>query len=156
MGASLAFAGVTAGCARQPSESIFPYVKPPEELIPGVPSYFATSHVSDGYATGVLVESHMGRPTKMEGNPGHPSSLGTTAAQTQARTADLAKQQGEFGLAQSQTGLQTANLNAGFMFNQRGSSRRLVGGARRSAGAVGSVVQFRCVDFSCWANARRH
>ncbi len=64
-------------------------------------------------------------------------------AQTQARTADLAKQQGEFGLGQSQTGLQTANLNAGFMFNQLGSSRRLVGGARRSVGAVGSVVQFR-------------
>lgn len=89
MGASLALAGVTSGCARQPDESIFPYVRQPEEFIPGKPTYFASTHVNGGYAHGVLVESHMGRPTKIEGLPGHPASLGRTNAQTQASVLDM-------------------------------------------------------------------
>lgn len=89
MGASLALAGVTSGCSRQPNESIFPYVKAPEEFIPGRPTYFASSFVNGGYANGVLLESHMGRPTKVEGLPGHPASLGRTDAQTQASILDM-------------------------------------------------------------------
>lgn len=89
MGASLALAGVTAGCARQPDETIHPYVKAPEEFIPGKPTYFASNFVNGGYANGVLVESHMGRPTKIEGLPGHPASLGRTDAQTQASVLDM-------------------------------------------------------------------
>jgi molybdopterin-containing oxidoreductase family iron-sulfur binding subunit len=84
MGASLALAGVTAGCARQPAEEIFPYVKAPEEIIPGRATYYASASMLGGYAAGVLVESHMGRPTKIEGLPGHPSSLGAADAITQA------------------------------------------------------------------------
>jgi MoCo/4Fe-4S cofactor protein with predicted Tat translocation signal len=38
MGASLALAGVTA-CTKQPEEKILPYVKQPEELIPGTPLF---------------------------------------------------------------------------------------------------------------------
>lgn len=83
MGASLALAGL-AGCVRQPEERIFPYVKQPEDLIPGNALYFASAHSWHGYGRGVLVESHMGRPTKIEGNPDHPSSLGATDAMTQA------------------------------------------------------------------------
>src|SRR5262250_2980246 len=71
MGASLALAGLTA-CTRQPDEKIVPYVKTPEDIIPGRPLFFATAVLRDGYANGVLVESHMGRPTKIEGNPDHP------------------------------------------------------------------------------------
>lgn len=82
MGASLALAGL-AGCARQPEERIVPYVKSPEDLIPGKPLFFASAVSRGGYAHGVLVESHMGRPTKIEGNPDHPSSLGATDAVTQ-------------------------------------------------------------------------
>lgn len=89
MGASLALAGVTAGCSRQPLETIHPYVKQPEEFIPGRPTYFASTHVDGGYAKGVLIESHMGRPTKVEGLPGHPASLGRTNAQTQASILDM-------------------------------------------------------------------
>ncbi|MBN4046685.1 TAT-variant-translocated molybdopterin oxidoreductase [bacterium AH-315-P07] len=89
MGASLALAGVTSGCARQPNETIHPYVKPPEEFIPGKPTYFASSFVNGGYGHGVLIESHMGRPTKIEGLPSHPASLGRTDAQTQASVLDL-------------------------------------------------------------------
>ena len=69
MGASLALAGMTA-CTRQPTEHIMPYVRQPEDLIPGRPLFFATATTLNGVANGVLVESHEGRPTKMEGNPG--------------------------------------------------------------------------------------
>jgi molybdopterin-containing oxidoreductase family iron-sulfur binding subunit len=88
MGASLAFAGLT-GCTRQPEEKIVPYVRSPEEVIPGRPLYYATALSLAGYATGVLVESHMGRPTKIEGNPQHPASLGATDALTQASILNL-------------------------------------------------------------------
>ncbi len=82
MGASLALAGLT-GCAKQPEEHIVPFVKSPEDMIPGKPLFFASAVSRGGYAHGVLVESHMGRPTKIEGNPDHPSSLGATDAITQ-------------------------------------------------------------------------
>ncbi|WP_166830190.1 TAT-variant-translocated molybdopterin oxidoreductase [Thalassoroseus pseudoceratinae] len=73
MGASLALAGLSGCNASQPHEEIVPYVKQPEELIPGVPLYFATAMPLAGFGTGLLVESHMGRPTKVEGNPSHPA-----------------------------------------------------------------------------------
>jgi molybdopterin-containing oxidoreductase family iron-sulfur binding subunit len=88
MGASMALAGVT-GCTRQPDEKIVPYVRAPEDMIPGRPMYFATAVLHGGYAHGVLVESHMGRPTKIEGNPLHPASLGATSAQDQADILNL-------------------------------------------------------------------
>ena len=72
MGASLALAGLS-GCGGQPPEQIVPYVEQPEQLVPGKPLYFATAMTTGGVATGLLVESHMGRPTKIEGNPKHPS-----------------------------------------------------------------------------------
>ncbi|HEY5907322.1 MAG TPA: TAT-variant-translocated molybdopterin oxidoreductase, partial [Vicinamibacteria bacterium] len=88
MGASLALAGLT-GCTRQPTEKIVPYVRQPEGLIPGKPLFFATAVLHGGYAKGVLVESHMGRPTKIEGNPEHPQSLGATDVFGQAALLGL-------------------------------------------------------------------
>ena len=88
MGASLALAGVTA-CTRQPAEVVVPYVRAPEEIVPGRPLFFATAVTLGGYATGVLVESHEGRPTKIEGNPGHPASLGATDLFAQAQILAL-------------------------------------------------------------------
>jgi MoCo/4Fe-4S cofactor protein with predicted Tat translocation signal len=88
MGASLALAGVTA-CTKQPEEKIVPYVKQPEELIPGKPLFYATSMALGGVATGLLVESHEGRPTKIEGNPMHPGSLGATDVFAQAAILGL-------------------------------------------------------------------
>src|SRR6185369_17804931 len=73
MGASLALAGLSA-CTRQPTETIMPYVKAPEDIVPGRPLFFATAMPVGGIGRGLLVESHMGRPTKIEGNPDHPSS----------------------------------------------------------------------------------
>src|SRR5581483_51562 len=88
MGASLALASLPA-CTRQPIEKIVPYVKQPEELIPGKPMYFATAMTLGGFATGLIVESHEGHPTKIEGNPDHPGSLGATNIFHQAALLDL-------------------------------------------------------------------
>jgi molybdopterin-containing oxidoreductase family iron-sulfur binding subunit len=88
MGASLALAGLD-GCTRQPTEKIVPYVKQPEQVVPGEPLHFASAFVLGGYATGVLVESHLGRPTKIEGNPEHSSSRGATDSLAQASLLDL-------------------------------------------------------------------
>src|SRR5918994_1533068 len=88
MSASLALAGVGA-CTKQPEELIVPYVRQPEEVVPGRPLYFASAVTMSGTAMPVLVESHMGRPTKIEGNPEHPASLGGTDVFTQASVLDL-------------------------------------------------------------------
>jgi MoCo/4Fe-4S cofactor protein with predicted Tat translocation signal len=88
MSASLALAGVGA-CTKQPPEQIVPYVKQPEDIVPGRPLFFASAIPFSGVAQPVLVESHMGRPTKIEGNPEHPASLGATDAITQAAILDL-------------------------------------------------------------------
>src|SRR4029450_10846104 len=88
MGASLGLAGVTA-CTRQPVEQIVPYVRQPEEIVPRKPLYYATAMTLGGVGTGLLVESHEGRPTKIEGNPDHPSSLGATDLFAQASILGL-------------------------------------------------------------------
>ncbi len=83
MGASLAMAGMT-GCTKLPIEEIVPYVRQPEQVIPGRPMYYATAFTLSGYASPLLVESHLGRPTKVEGNSLHPASLGGTDIFAQA------------------------------------------------------------------------
>src|SRR6266403_4921176 len=88
MGASLAMAGMTA-CTKQPLEPIVPYVRQPEEVIPGRPLFFATAFTLSGYASPVLVESHLYRPTKIEGNAQHPASLGGTDIFAQASILGL-------------------------------------------------------------------
>lgn len=88
MGASLALAGLTA-CTRQPKELIVPYVKTPDGLVPGKPQFYATAWTLGGVASGLLVESHEGRPTKIEGNPDHPGSLGATDIYAQASVLEL-------------------------------------------------------------------
>ena len=88
MGASLALASLPA-CTRQPIGRIVPYVAQPEELVPGRPMFFATAMTLAGFATGLIVESHEGHPTKIEGNPGHPASLGATNIFHQAALLDL-------------------------------------------------------------------
>jgi MoCo/4Fe-4S cofactor protein with predicted Tat translocation signal len=91
MGASLGLAGLTSttGCVRLPLEPIVPYVRQPEGVIPGRPMYYASAVTLGGYASPVLVESHLGRPTKIEGNDQHPASLGGTDIFTQAAILGL-------------------------------------------------------------------
>jgi MoCo/4Fe-4S cofactor protein with predicted Tat translocation signal len=88
MGASIALAGASA-CTHQPKETIVPYVRQPEQFVPGKPLFYATSMTQGGIATGVLAESHLGRPTKIEGNPDHPASLGATDIFMQASVLTL-------------------------------------------------------------------
>ena len=88
MGASLALAGLT-GCTRMPNTEIVPYVKQPENVVPGQPMFYATAFTLGGYASPILVESHLFRPTKVEGNPQHAASLGGTDVYAQASILDL-------------------------------------------------------------------
>ena len=88
MGAALGLAGLTA-CTRQPEEYLVPHVRAPEDMVPGKAQFFATAMPLGGTANGVLVESQMGRPTKVEGNPQHPASLGASDAFGQASILSL-------------------------------------------------------------------
>jgi len=86
MGASMALSTL-AGCQfaiKQPQEVIVPYVRQPEQVIPGRSLYYATSMTVQGFGIGLLAESHEGRPTKVEGNPDHGASLGGSDAWIQA------------------------------------------------------------------------
>lgn len=87
MGASFALAGLTA--CRRPETTIVPHVSAPEDTVPGVPRLYATTMPLGASAYGVLVESHDGRPTKIEGNELHPSSAGTANAWMQAAILDF-------------------------------------------------------------------
>lgn len=88
MGASIALAGI-GGCFEPPRERIMPYTVRPPEVTPGVPSYYATTMMLGGYGTGLVVESWEGRPTKVEGNPDHPASLGAAGVYEQASVLQL-------------------------------------------------------------------
>jgi len=121
MSASMALAGVTA-CTVQPTELIVPYVRQPEEEIPGRPLFFATAMSLGGVATGVLVESHEGRPTKIEGNPDHPASQGATDLFAQGSVLTL------YDPDRSQTITQLGDSPL-----ERGDR----GGSRRPVGAIG-------------------
>ncbi|TPJ14352.1 4Fe-4S dicluster domain-containing protein [Mesorhizobium sp. B2-7-3] len=86
LGAAVSFGGLAA-CA--PADDIVPYVRQPENVVPGRAEYYATTFSKEGYGVGVLVETHEGRPTKIEGNPDHPASLGATDAIMQAAVLSL-------------------------------------------------------------------
>jgi len=83
LGAMIAATGIT-GCGKPPAEPILPYARQPEGLVPGKPRYYATAMPSPDGALGLLVRTDLGRPTKIEGNPKHPASLGATDAFAQA------------------------------------------------------------------------
>ncbi len=104
MAATAATAGLSA-CTILPTEHIVPYVRQPEDIIPGKPLFYATSMTQQGVATGLLVESHMGRPTKIEGNPEHPGSLGGTDIFLQASVL------GVYDPARSQTVLYNGEIS---------------------------------------------
>jgi MoCo/4Fe-4S cofactor protein with predicted Tat translocation signal len=83
LGGSMALAGAGVACMK-PNDKIIPFVRRPEEMTPGNALHFATNVSLEGFATGLIVESHEGRPTKIEGNPAHPGSLGAATALDQA------------------------------------------------------------------------
>lgn len=89
MGASLALAGLTA-CHRKPQGKIVPFVKAPEDMIPGQAVFYASTVIKNGgFGIGILAETHEGRPTKIEGNELHAASLGSSDAMMQAEILNL-------------------------------------------------------------------
>lgn len=87
MGATLALAGLTA--CRRPEEYILPLANGAEDLVPGKPVFYNSIYSLNGISTGVMVETHDGRPTKIEGNRLHPHSLGAASAFAQASLLSL-------------------------------------------------------------------
>jgi MoCo/4Fe-4S cofactor protein with predicted Tat translocation signal len=132
IGTSAAIAGVGIAC-QKPNEKIIPFVRRPEETTPGNALHFATGVALEGFLTGLIVESHEGRPTKIEGNPAQPGSLGTATAFDQGLILglyddDRARQLSKKGLPIAwRTFLaETADLAARLTANE-GASLRFLG-----------------------------
>jgi molybdopterin-containing oxidoreductase family iron-sulfur binding subunit len=88
MGASFALAGLT-GCEKSPFVAAIPYVDQPEDETTGIPRYYATAVTLDGYAQPVIATTYSGRPTKLEGNPDHPVTQGSSDIFMQAAVLQL-------------------------------------------------------------------
>jgi MoCo/4Fe-4S cofactor protein with predicted Tat translocation signal len=88
-GATAALAGVGCSPRMASREKIYPYVRQPDEITPGIPLFFATGFTLNGVTTGVLAKSREGRPIKLEGNPTHPGSNGGIDSITQASLLNL-------------------------------------------------------------------
>ncbi|MFQ5913856.1 MAG: molybdopterin-dependent oxidoreductase, partial [Nitrospinota bacterium] len=84
--------GATAamvGCSAQPPETLIPYVVPPEEIIPGQATWYATVCRECPAGCGMLVKTMDGRAIKVEGNPDHPVNHGRLCARGQASLQGL-------------------------------------------------------------------
>ncbi|HTS74899.1 MAG TPA: TAT-variant-translocated molybdopterin oxidoreductase [Bryobacteraceae bacterium] len=127
MGASIAMAGASA-CTVMPAREIIPYVRQPEDFVPGRPLFYATAMTSNGIGTGLLIESNMGRPTKVEGNPSHPGSLGSTDAFMQASVLTL------WDPDRSQTVLHNGFISTWDDFSRALAGFRDVAGLKKGAG----------------------
>jgi molybdopterin-containing oxidoreductase family iron-sulfur binding subunit len=89
MAASFALGGIgLAGC-RRPEENILPFGKSVEGAVPGLPVYYATAMPMRSWAIPLLAETHQGRPTKLEGNPGYAPHGGSSSLLAQASILDL-------------------------------------------------------------------
>jgi len=92
MGTSFALSGMLyglSGCSSAPPEKIVPYVRAPEDLVPGKAQFYATAMPFSGYGIGLIAQSNLGRPIKVDGNPYHPASLGASNAIAQSSVLDL-------------------------------------------------------------------
>jgi molybdopterin-containing oxidoreductase family iron-sulfur binding subunit len=92
MGASMVLGGLTlSGCApaRPEHEAIIPYVRNPENLIPGKPLFFASTIVTGGVGVGIVIETHEGRPHRVDSNPNHPGSAGGSSTTILASVLEL-------------------------------------------------------------------
>jgi MoCo/4Fe-4S cofactor protein with predicted Tat translocation signal len=145
MSASLALAGLSA-CVKQPLEPIVPYVRQPQEIVLGKPLFFASAMPFGGYATPVLVESHEGRPTKVDGNPEHPAGLGGSDVFVQASILDMY----DPDRSQTITYLGEMNTWSGFNIALKGAlnSQKAVkgGGLRILSHTVGSPTMASLMD----------
>ena len=88
LGFSTAAAAIAASC-ETPIKKAIPFVNKPEDIVPGVANYYATTYVQDGDVVSVLAKVRDGRPIKIEGNELSPITAGGTSARVQASVLDL-------------------------------------------------------------------
>ena len=88
LGFSTAAAALAASC-EMPVKKIVPYLQKPDNVIPGVANYYASTYVNGGDAISVIVKQRDGRPVKIEGNELSSITKGGTNAQAQASVLDL-------------------------------------------------------------------
>ncbi|MEY2542179.1 MAG: hypothetical protein QOI22_1781, partial [Verrucomicrobiota bacterium] len=89
MGASMALAGFGMSSCRRPEAHLVPFTKSAEWAIPGKPLFYASAMPRRTGGIPLVVTTHDGRPTKIDGNPLHPASGGATDALAQASVLDL-------------------------------------------------------------------
>ena len=89
MAAAVAMGGLSCCDIGEPEGHLIPAVRVPPNIVPGLPNFYSTANVVNGYAAGVVVTHQMGRPIKVEGNPQHPASLGATDVFAQAQVLDF-------------------------------------------------------------------
>ena len=89
MAAAVAMGGLSCCDIGEPEGHLTPAVSVPPNIIPGLPNFYSTANVVNGYAAGIVVTHQMGRPIKVEGNPQHPASLGATDVFAQAQVLDF-------------------------------------------------------------------
>ncbi len=87
MGASLALSSL--GCLRRPAETIVPHIERPEDQVPGLSNYYASSYFDGGEAFGLIVQTREGRPIKVEGHPEHPINQGGMSARAHSHLLAL-------------------------------------------------------------------
>jgi len=88
LGFSVTAATVAAGCEMPVRKSI-PYLTKPDEIVPGVANYYASTYFDGGDYVSVLVKTREGRPIKIEGNDLSPVTKGGTSAESQASVLSL-------------------------------------------------------------------
>ncbi len=88
LGFSTAAAAIAASCEMPVKKSI-PFANKPEDIVPGMSYYYATTYVQDGDAVSILAKVRDGRPIKIEGNELSPVTKGGTSARVQASVLDL-------------------------------------------------------------------
>jgi molybdopterin-containing oxidoreductase family iron-sulfur binding subunit len=88
MGFSTAAAALAASCEMPVKKSI-PFANKPEDIIPGVANFYATTYVQGGDVVSVVAKVRDGRPIKIEGNDLSPVTLGGSSARVQASVLDL-------------------------------------------------------------------
>jgi MoCo/4Fe-4S cofactor protein with predicted Tat translocation signal len=145
MGASLALAGISA-CTYQPRQYIAPFDRMPEGRVPGVPLHYASTVTLGGYGAGVLVRSNDGRPTKIEGNPRHPASLGATDIYAQAEILAMYDPDRSLGVLNAGTASDwqaaAAALTAAVKAGNDGSGVRLLTGNVTSPSLAAAISSF--------------
>ena len=160
LGASAALAGLS-GCVSKTREQMLPFIKQPEGHVAGKALHYATASFLGGHAMGLLVTSHDGRPTKIEGNPDHPSSRGGTGLIDQAQLLSLydparaavVKEKGKDKSQRAFLGAQLARAaelkkteGAGLRFLMEPTSSPLLGGLRERLRA-----EFPKAKFYAWS-----